>query len=560
MTLTLSGQKPATISPVYTLPIRGAYDPQAAIRRSIIEPLFEPLVPGGSVRVTNQKNSSLDEDDIEGLFCSTVGPTANAAADQEMKTLLQQGLVNYDSTNPLLVNEMFVVQAGHANRMPPASKAMYTPQHDIIPSAKNLLAGNAKDDGEFFASIAYTYHPEALGFWFMSAAHFDDFKAWLMLELAVLGPVLPPDTTRLIGDFAKTSLTGLLEGYVLRKDDTDGNDDYSFARLIVHMLMKYQQQSTAAGSPQGVGTLPFVVSELFNPRTILLVNVEAHARSTPRKVDNEWRLINASIASPVKVISNKALSKLTALPRAAAKARAVAANAQTNAGAKNGRSAKIMFRKQAPTKVDILNGLLRVLKRMKEVSRSTNILKKSRTSYARANRRDAMDYNRPGRVTSTHYLPDLHVYIDTSGSISEANYQQAIMMLIRLAKMMNVNLYFNSFSHMMSQETLLKTKDKSVARIWEEFRKVHKVGGGTEYKQIWEYINASEKRKRRLSLVVTDFEWTAPSQRFEHPANLYYAPCSSMNWSMITGNAKDFTNSMRHIDPAIHQKLIGLVV
>jgi hypothetical protein len=561
VSLTLSGQKPAILSPVHTLPINGGYDPVPAIRKSIVKPLFKPMAKGGSVSVTNQKGISYNKDDVLGILMSAVGPNVNPTAEQEMKSLLQQGLVNYDQTTPLLVNELFAVQAAHANRLPhPGPKTLYTAMHDVIPSAKKLIGGNAKDDGEFFASVAYAYSPEALGFWFQSETDFDDFKAWLVQQTATLAAVLPGDTTNLLSKFAQTNLKGLVEGYVLRKDDSDANEEYSFARVIVHMLMQYQLQNASTwGATPVMGTLPFVVSELYLPRTIILVNVEAHARSTPKKVDNEWQLINASIKSPVKVISNKALSKLTALPRAMAKAAAQAANAQSNKTAQLGRSAKITFKKQPPTRVEIEKGLIRALKRLKEVARSQNILKKTKTTFAKANRRDPMDYNRPGRITSTHYLPDLHVYIDTSGSISEAHYQQAVMMLIKLAKKMNVDLYFNSFSHVMSQERLLRTKDKSVARIWEEFRRIPKVNGGTDYKQIWDYINASEKRKRRLSLVVTDFEWWPPSQRDQHPANLYYAPCSSMDWDTIVGSAQEFAKRMRHIDPAIAQKLIGLV-
>lgn len=562
MALTLSGQKPAILNPVHTLPINGSYDPVPAIRKSIVKPLFKPMTKGGTVTVTDQKGKSLTKDDVQGILLRTVGQNVNTAAEQEMKSLLQQGLVNYDQSTPLLVNELFVVQAAHANRLPhPGPRTLYTAAHDVIPSAKNLIGGHAKDAGEFFASLAYTYSPEALGFWFQSSSDFDDFKTWLTQQVATLAAVLPGDTTNLLTKFSQTSLKGLAEGYVLRKDDSDANEEYSFARVIVHLLMQYQQQNAQSwGNSPLMGTLPFVVSELFLPCTIVLVNVEAHARATPKKVDNEWKLINVSIASPVKVISNKALSKLTALPRAMAKAAAKAANAQSNRNAQSGRSAKIAFKKQAPTKVEIEKGLLRVLRRMKEVNRSQNVLKKSKTSFAKANRRDPMDFNRPGRITSTHYLPDLHIYIDTSGSISEANYQQAVMMLIRLAKKLNVDLYFNSFSHVMSQEVLLRTRDKSVARIWEEFRKIPKVSGGTDYKQIWDYINAQEKRKRRLSLVVTDFEWAPSTQREQHPVNLYYAPCSSMNWDSIVRSAEYFSKSMRHVEPAIAQRLIGLVV
>ena len=561
MAITLNGQKPAIIDPVHTLPINGDYDPVPAIRKALVKPLFKPMRKGGTVSATDSTGKAVSKDDVLNLLMSTLGEQVNAASEAEMKSLLQQGLVNYDQTTPLLVNEAFVVQAAHAHRLPhPGPRTLYTAAHDVIPSAKNLIGGHAKDDGEFFASLAYTYSPEALGFWFRSAADFDDFNAWVVQQIATLAPVLPGETTNLMSKFTQTNLKGLVEGYVLRKDDGDATEEYSFARVIVHLLMQYQRLNAATwGADPAMGTLPFVMSELFNPRTLVLVNVEAHARSSTRKVDNEWKLINASISSPVKIISNKALSKLTALPRALAKASARAATAQSNRAAAAGRSAKIVFRKQEPSKVDIENGVLRVLKSMKEVNRSLNILKKSKTSFAKANRRDPMDYNRPGRITSTHFLPDLHVYVDTSGSISEVHYQEAVLMLIRLAKKLNVDLYFNSFSHVMSQEVVLRTKDKSVAQIWSEFRKVPKVAGGTDFKQIWEYVNASEKRKRRMSLVVTDFGFVAPTQRMQHPRNLYYAPCSSMDWTTIKAYAEGFAQSMRHIEPAIAQRLIGMV-
>ncbi|ROR76011.1 hypothetical protein SAMN06295974_3843 [Plantibacter flavus] len=561
MTLTLSGQKPAILSPVHALPINGDYDPIPAIRDSIVKPFFEPLTNGGSVTIVDQQNRRRDEDSILATLMQTVGASVNPQAEAEIMSLLAQGLVNYDQNTSLLVNEMYVVQAAHAHRMPnPGPKTIYTAAHDIIPAARNLLAGNAKDDGALLASIAYTYSPEALGFWFQSSADFDDFKVWLAQQTSALSAVLPADTVNLLNRFAQTNLVELVEGYVLRANDWDGNEEFSFARVIVHMLMQYQQQNRANwGAQQLVGTLPFTISELFLPRTIILVNVEAHGRATPKKVDNEWRLINLSIAQPVKVISNKSLSKLTAAPRAAAKAAAKATAAQSARNQQNARSAKITFKKQPPTTIDILTKLLRVLKHMKEVSRSMNVFKKTRSSFAKANRRDPDDYNRPGKITSTHFLPDLHAFIDTSGSISEANYQQAVFMLIKLAKRLNVDLYFNSFSHVLSQEVVLRTKDKSITRIWQEFRKVPKVTGATEFKQVWDYINASETRKRRLSLMVTDFEWDPPVQRVEHPRNLYYAPCSSMDWDSIVDSATSFAKTMRHIEPAIGQRLIGLV-
>ena len=559
MVLTLSGQKPAVLDPVHTIPLRGDYDPVPAIKQAIVDPVFQPMRPGGAVTLVNGNGKQVDDAKVLDLVLSAVGPSLNTSAEQKLKGLYQQALVHYDQTNPMLFNEVYAVQAGHRAKFPPKTSArvIYTAGTDVIPAAKQLLGGG--DGGDFFASIAYTYAPEALGFWFKTAQDYDDFTTWLTQQISVMANVLPGDTVRLLTRLSQTKLK-MVEGYVLRKDDDDELQDYSFARTIVHLLMQYQQQNPSAGSPNpNVGVMPFVVSELFLPRTIVFVNAEAHARATPKKVDMEWRLIQASIKSPIKVISNKQLSNLTALPRARAKAAAKAANAQSNKGKPAGRSAKIVFRKQPPNRVDIEKGLLRVLKRMKEVARSQNSFKKVKTSFAKANRRDPMDYNRPGKITSTRYLPDLHVYIDTSGSISEDNYQQAVLMLIKLAKKLNVNLYFNSFSHVLSQEVMLKTKDKSVKQIWEEFRRVPKVNGGTDYRQIWNYIQASPKRQSRLSLVVTDFEWGPGTQRDEHPVNLYYAPCGNMDWQSMTNSAEHFVRSMSHIEPAIAQRLIGIV-
>jgi hypothetical protein len=563
MALTISNQKPAQFSPVHKLPVSGDYDPVAGITATLVDPLYAPLNANHSVTITDSQGNDLDKDATTQEILNCLGDTVDAHAESTVKSLIAQGSIYYDPKSPLLVNEMFAVQAGVQYKLPtPTPTTIYTAQSDVIPAAKKLLAGQVNDAGEFFASIAYAYHPETLGFWFQSSAAFDDFKVWLTSTTASLSAVLPQDTSKLLGQFSQISLKGLTDSLLLRKTDSDENDEYSFARVIIHMLMEYVRQNEhaalAANTTPETGAMPFLLSELYSPRTLVIVNVEAHARATASKVASEWKMINSSIASPVKILSNRAISKLTALPRAAAKAQAAASNMQK--ANQNGRSAKVTFRKQAPSKVDLIKDLTRALKRMGQVNRSQNIYKKVKSSFVKANRRDPDDWNKPGRIVSSHYMPDIHVYVDTSGSISEDNYQQSVIMLISLAKKLNVNLYFNSFSHMLSQEVLLKTANKSVGQIWKEFRKIPKVSGGTEYKQIWDYINMSPARRRRLSLVITDFEWYPPTTRVEHPKNLYYAPCSSMDWATITNWAQKYVSSMHHIEPAIAQRMMGLIV
>ncbi|MEU0030687.1 hypothetical protein AB0D34_08590 [Streptomyces sp. NPDC048420] len=561
MTITVTNQKPAVLDALHTISCTGDYDPMPAIQQTLIDPLLEPLNPSAPTTITDAQGTDLTGG-IPDLILSCLGDTLNAASEQAVKELLGQTLINFDQGTPLPVAELFAVQAGQQNKMPaPSPRVLYTAQADVLPAAKALLAGT-RNESAFFASIAYTFHPDTLGFWFQSSAAFDDFKIWLSQQTQTMASALPPATTKLLNDFTTLSLKGLTESLLVRKDDADANDEHSFARVLVHMLMNYAERQRAQASQQNTaldtGVLPFTVGELFCPRSLVLVNVEAHARATAAKITGEWNLINQSLASPVKVVSNTSLSKLTSLPRAAARAAALGATQQP--GQPGSRSAQVAFRKQPPSKLDLLKDITRVLRRMGKVNKSQNIFRTTKATFLKANRRDPDDFNKPGRITSVQYMPDLHIYIDTSGSISEENYQEAVMMLIRIAKKLNINLYFNSFSHFLSQEVMLRTENKSTAQIWKEFRRIPKVSGGTEYTQIWRYINASRVRQRRLSLMVTDFDWLPPSTRQDHPKNLYYAPCSAMDWSYMVDLAKRYADSMRHIDPSIRQRLLGMVV
>jgi uncharacterized protein with von Willebrand factor type A (vWA) domain len=157
---------------------------------------------------------------------------------------------------------------------------------------------------------------------------------------------------------------------------------------------------------------------------------------------------------------------------------------------------------------------------------------------------------------STRYRPDIHIYVDTSGSISEAQYQDAVKACIVLARKLNLNLYFNSFSHVMTTAVMLPTKGRSAKQIWRQVQKVPKVTGGTDYEQIWRYVQASKKRRRELSLVITDFEYCPPTHHVNHPKNLYYLPISHVNWDMLVVEAARFNSSMGHIFPEIRSHIL----
>lgn len=548
----VSNQKPAVLSPVYTANIAGDMKPQDYIKETLATPLFTPLVAAAPVTMTGSGNTQITADDIVNYVLDCCTDVVNATAEAAAKEIFSKTLVYFDKTTPLNIQNLFSIQSAVKEKLPfPTPTCVYTPAIDVIPVSKEFLAGQCDYD-KFFATLAFYARPNTLGFYFANDAAFDAFKNWFNAQILVIGATLPAETNQLCQDFNKLTLNGLTESLILRNSDGENNNEGSFARVLIAYMLKYTQAVSSAE----FGVLPFELGELYCPRTVVFVNVERHARATSKMVADEWNLINKSISMKVNVVSNKKLSRLTATARNLQ--RIAAAAAMTNSANQQGiqRAANVRFRKTAPTSVDLARIIKRVMDKMAYVAKSENIYKATKMTFAKPNRRDPDDFNKMGKSVSTRYKPDIHLYIDTSGSISERNYQDAVKACIKMAKKLNVNLYFNSFSHCMSQCTHLNTKDKSLSQIYAEFQRVPKVHGGTDYEQIWHYINKSAKRRREISIIMTDFEYSPPNHFVKHPKNLYYIPCSNMDWNAIVKNAKDFCAAMCHIDPLCRSHLL----
>lgn len=547
----VTNQKPIVLSPTFHDSISKDFDVFKLLKSVVATPLYNPLVSTAPVTIASQ-SQNITEDDITNYVINCCRDTMDITSETFMKTLFRQTLINFDDKSNIGINETFVIQSACAAGLPePTDVVIYTPAQDVIPTARQFLGGQCDYD-TYFASLAYYARPDTLGFYFANEMCFDNFKTWLSNQMSMLGNVLPAETNKYMADFQTLSLNGLTESLVLRNDDNDNNEPYSFARLIIEQLMIYTQNV----SPAEFGILPFSISELICPKTIVMVNVEKHSRASAREVNQEWKLINDSLTQKPVMISNKALTKLTATQRTLQKMTNAAVAAAQNGGVPTGKSAVFKFSKTRPTTVNLARIIKKLIDKMAFVNKSLNTYKSVKTSYARPNRRNPDDFNKPGKIINTKYKPDIHLYIDTSGSISERDYQDAVKACIKMAKSMNINIYFNSFSHCLSQTTKLNLKDKSTAQIYKEFQKVPKVTGGTDYEQIWHFINSSKKRTREISIVITDFGYTAPRRYNKHPKNIYYIPCSNQDYQYMVQWATEFAKSMTHNDPGIRKHIL----
>ena len=554
---TITNQKPTDLSPTYTPVVSGDYNPIDHLKQTITTPILSQKI-NQNVDITIQDNNgqNLSEDDIINIIIACSGETIDPDSEDMLKELFGKMLVNYDQNTKLSTQEAFVLQSSKREKMlEPTSKIIYTPATDIIPASKAFLAGQASLD-LFFASLAFYARPTTLGFYFANESIFNEFKKWLKQEIAGLQSVLPVETNQMFQEFDQLSLNSLTESLLLRNDDSDNNSEYSFARCIIYYLMKYTDPNYSSSSTYGV--LPFRIDELANPKTIVFVNIEKHAHATSKQIANEWDIINKSLQNRPVIVSNNKLKKLTSTQRNITKVKQKALNQISLMNQNIQKAQRLKFQRTAPTSVDLTKRIKKLLNKMGQINRSDNTFKSIKMTYQKANRRNPDDFNKPGKIVSTKYKPDIHLYIDTSGSISERNYQDAVKACIKMAKKLNINLYFNSFSHVLSQATKLETKDKTYRDIYRQFQKVPKVTGGTDYEQIWHYINRNKKRQRELSIIMTDFEWYPPNKFVEQPKNLYYAPISveQSGWDWLVSNAKDFCKAMVSFDPKIRGKLL----
>ena len=551
MSVRVRNQKPGQLNPVYQPSFRGDYDVHKYMTDVFSRTLREPMVPTTPVEILID-NIAASDTDINDLMLKCCTGIVDSQAEDACRELFAQTLQHYNANTKLLLKDVFAVSCGaEAGLDEPDPVTIYTPATDIIPVSTNFLAGTASYS-EFFATFSYYCRFEAFGVYFVNDTAFDDFKTWFQSMINLIQPNLSAKCLSLISDFMSLDLKDLTESFRIRDTETDNLEEFSFARVLISHLMSYFNTTKLAG------IMPFDFENLFCPKNIVFINVEQFAHASPAAIANEIKDINQAIdiMNKVKMISNNKLNKLAPVARNLRKSAAMAANAAANYAAPS-RAQRTRFKKKIMTHSEYLTIISKILGKMKTEKLTQNIYKCTKSSFAKPNRRDPDDYNRQGKIISTRYRPDIHLYLDTSSSISEENYEASVKLAIQLARKLNVNLYFNTFSHHMSQTTLLKCAGKSVSQIYAEFQKAPKVTGGTDFEQIWRFINASKKREDELSIMVTDFEWAARSAFIKHPKNLYYMPCANMNWTSICRCAEYFVKSCEHNDPNIRAHILA---
>lgn len=516
------------------------------------QPLRQGLDPQYVFDGQPEDKDSISETFVTELFLDE----GESERSVKLRDFLAQTLLHYQP-NFETIDASLMVQNATAENLPlpivqGARSIVYTVATDVIPVAKQYLAGQVSFN-YWATSFGFTFRVPALVVSMDTPDVYKEFQQYVQTTVAPFQSQLPVDTSMALQEFYKTTLDDLAEGFRIRATVGDNNQDYSFARILHTCVMQFVAQNGQAG------IIPTSLKEIIHPTTIMFLNVKKHAHSNNRDINKTWNsAMNMSKAKLIGLNKIKKLSEeeqLDAMRQRSNVRRSALMNKAKDPASRKKRAKP--FGKQLKTSKQLTKEIVRILSKMKKVRMSNNVIKTRKTTFNKPNRRDPDNYDKPGIIYSHQYVPDIHVYLDTSGSISERNYKEACMAIIQLAQTLKTKLYLNSFSHVLSQPALVDIGNCSKETAWKRLQNIPKVSGGTDFDLVWDYIHQSPQRKQELAIMITDFEYT-PSNSYTRPLpqNLFYVPCGGFDIDKLRRNATYFVNSTRRLDANLRHKII----
>lgn len=173
-------------------------------------------------------------------------------------------------------------------------------------------------------------------------------------------------------------------------------------------------------------------------------------------------------------------------------------------------------RTSVKSELDFIN---KAIKNVKKVMKSDNKQTFIKASYKRASRRRPDDINAIGHLIKIKYKPDIHIYVDTSGSISHQMYRDSLTMIAKVAKKMNVKLTISSFADRVTEPVSFTT------HYLANLKRLPVITGGTDFKAVWNDID-ERNNSNELNFIITDYgyapyDWHADRNKLSYK-NTYY--------------------------------------
>lgn len=531
-------------------------DDDAVYKSWLVDPLFNQ--PNTTITdVTDPKNPhQLNDDEIQfalgEILCNQ---DLNQEDIQQMNQLFNRSL-KY-SSNQLKYNfmKLNIYQTLHQLNLPePSSTTFYTFKTDILPLAKRLISQDTWSDDDYQQAIAMfggllLYNAildQTQVILVRNEQVFADMVNWITTQPNI--HTLDPSEAQNVTNLQHTNtFTDLFNTWIIPKN-VESN---SFQRIINYNIHEYIHNHL-----NDIMYLPLQLRTIRQGTTFMFVNINdlSHASNNEFKHDLNNLMKDFAKLRPLNLNSLHKVATAKKIAQSQSNSRQYTKQKQSLYQIKQ---QHIKFKHNRPlTHKEIARRIIKITNHHISQQQSDNLFKMQVKSFMRPNRRHPENSDYAGQIQRIQYHPDIHVYLDTSGSISEEEYSQNIKTLIVLAKKLNSNFYFTSFADTITQPVKLHLANRSVKQIYHELQRCPKVTGGTEYENVWslidrlDYQNQHQGRASQLNFIITDFMYNVsqdfmPNIQGASTRNTYYIPVDDPDYyEEIKNAATDFAQSL----------------
>lgn len=530
------------------------------VKKTFVQPLYEPINPQSPVEIIvdlGNGNVALSIDDLTGYVLSLLTNNyVNNQLEDFLKEIYTQSM-RYNVSNRLPFDTQLILESFGIPKLPVvSSKTRYKWSTDVIPSAKDLLIDWTDDTykhtliASLYGTITQTQASRECLIVYLKS---DDIYKQIQTKIAPYGSntILKPDVLAVINSIKNIQFDGSDATTTWLLPQNDPYSEYAVNRIVYSAIADIIAPDTGFVSTHNV-------SNIINATAVVFVSVESLAHSSTMSLNREFNDIERALTltKQIPVANRNVISSAKLVSQSITKRQSPAPVVSTGNRTIE-RKARIHLRTKPLTNQAQIGLIYKLMNQATTTIQSQNQYKTKRKTGMRPNRRQSTNQDLLGVINKTSYRPDIHVYVDTSGSISEENYQSTVMNLIKLARKSKVNMYFTSFSHILSDETLIKVQGKSAKRLYQEIQNIPKVSGGTDFENVWLMIEEVAKVGRvkghapRLNFIVSDFEYYPKNTRMfpqnaTHVENTFYVPitCEPYEYANVRHCAKNLIDTM----------------
>lgn len=484
---------------------------------------------------------------------------------QTTKNLISTYINNYSPISWLKADNFLIDRLYQKYKLPEASdEIIYTIPCDIVEPVSNYLNDKIQAE-QCITSISAYLNITAPIVMFKSRRSFHEFQEYIDRRIMMMP--LKPETRRLLRQFTGLKADSGFKCVKLRSTQYARLAENTFARILMNLLEEYSADSMTIARDECV-----MVGASLRSRIVPLAIVFAVAENITIE-DSET--LNSDITeikgfldwlnepkgdAPISINNNaeaedQPFDILETNESEKQKEERIKSAINNITSNQPGSGRGDPTRRVDPNSVKALTKRLK--KKIKQLIQSTsartmNGRKIVIKTYMRESRRDPMNIDLKGQYYKTTYTKDLHLYIDVSGSINLSMIEFALNAAADIATELKLNLFVTPFDSKLYEKQTIVIPGSVISKrsALKKLKRLPISGGGTEFDNVYKFIESSKKRKNEISIMITDY---CDCPRLPSPKTLYYMGCKGTSPQTI----ENFIRHMKtHSNQNIRSKII----